>query len=123
MNILVVDDEAVMIDSIRIGLESSGHRVFMAHSAREAMDLLYFKGRRIDLVITDYLMPKMDGIDLLKAIRRRYPDLPVLIMTAFANKEMSVDAIKNRCQGFIEKPFNLDLLIDEIERITPRPKT
>jgi DNA-binding NtrC family response regulator len=123
MNILVVDDEAVMIDSIRIGLESSGHRVFMAHSAQEAMDQLYFKGRRIDLVITDYLMPKMDGIDLLKAIRRRYPNLPVLIMTAFANKEMTMDAIKNRCQGFIEKPFNLDLLIDEIERITPRPKT
>jgi DNA-binding NtrC family response regulator len=122
MNILVVDDEAVMLESIRIGLESNGHRVFQAHSAQEALDQLYFNGHRIDLVATDYLMPTMNGIDLLKAIRRRHPTLPVILITAYADKWLAIEALKNRCDSLIEKPFSLDQLVAEIERIKLHPE-
>jgi DNA-binding NtrC family response regulator len=117
MNILVVDDEAVLLESIRIGLESNGHRVFEAHNAQEALDQLYFEGHRIDLVATDYLMPTMNGIDLLKEIRRSYPTLPVIIMTGYADKNMVIEALRNRCNSVIEKPFAPDELASEIERV------
>ena len=117
MNILVVDDEAVMVESIRIGLESSGYRVFEAFSAQQALDHLNQGGQMIDLVVTDYLMPKMNGLDLLGAVRRSHPVLPVIIMTAYAETSLVIEAMKNHCDSFIEKPFSLDQLITEIERI------
>ena len=120
MNILVVDDEPAMAESIRIGLESMGHRAFEALSAQQALDLLYHGGHRIDLIATDYLMPAMNGIDLLKAVRRSHPTLPVMILTAYAETSLVIEALKNRCDSFIEKPFSLDQLVAEIERIKRR---
>jgi signal transduction histidine kinase len=117
MNILVVDDEAVMLESIRIGLESNGYRVFEALSAQQALDQLYHGNHRIDLVATDYYMPTMNGIDLLEAVRRSHPTLPVMIMTAYAETSLVIEALKHHCDSFIEKPFSLDHLIAEIERI------
>lgn len=117
MNILVVDDEAVMLESIRIGLESNGYRVFEAFSAQQALDQLYHGGHRIDLVATDYYMPTMNGIDLLEAVRRSYPTLPVILMTAYAETSLVIEALKHHCDSFIEKPFSLDHLIAEIERV------
>jgi DNA-binding NtrC family response regulator len=71
----------------------------------------------IDLVVADYLMPTMNGLDLLAAVRRSHPALPVILMTAYARTSLVVEASRNRCDGFIEKPFNFDQLVAEIERI------
>jgi putative two-component system response regulator len=117
MNILVVDDEAVMIESIRLGLENNGYRVFEALSAQQALHQLDHGGHHIDLVATDYSMPTMNGIDLLKVVRRSHPSLPIMLMTAYAETSLVIDALKNHCDGFIEKPFSLDQLVAEIERI------
>ena len=117
MNVLIVDDETVMLDSLRIALESNGYRVFQALGAQQAINFLCQGGHRIDLVATDYLMPTMNGIELLEAVRRTHPLLPVIIMTAYAETRLVIEAMKNRCDGFIEKPFSLDKLIAEIERI------
>jgi signal transduction histidine kinase len=117
MNILLVDDEPVLVESIRIGLENRGYVVIEANSARKAMDLLHRGGHIIDLVITDYIMPAMNGMDLLAAIRRNRPTLPVMIMTAYADTSLVIEAMKNHCNAFIEKPFTPGELISEIERI------
>jgi signal transduction histidine kinase len=117
MTILVVDDEAVMAESIRIGLENKGYRVIKAYSARQALDKLSSGEHSIDLVVTDYLMPTMNGLDLLAAVRRSHPSLPVILMTAYAQTSLVIDALRNHCDSFIEKPFNLDQLVAEIERI------
>jgi len=117
MNILVVDDEAVLVESIKIGLQSRGYRVIAAYGAKEALDCLRHGGQRIDMVITDYLMPEMSGIDLLIKIRKMAPDLPVVLMTAYGETKLVVEAMKNKCDGFIEKPFTLDRLTAEIEDI------
>jgi len=117
MNILVVDDEAVLVESIKIGLQSKGYQVTAAYGGQEAIDHLLEGGQRIDMVITDYLMPGMNGIDLLVAIRQRAPTLPVVLMTAYGETKLVIEALKNKCDGFLEKPFTLDHLIQEIEDI------
>jgi signal transduction histidine kinase len=117
MNILLVDDEPILVESIRIGLENRGYPVIGANSARQALDLLHRGGHTIDLVITDYMMPAMNGMELLAAIRRNRPTLPVMIMTAYADTSLVIEAMKNHCDAFIEKPFTPVALISEIERV------
>ena len=117
MNILLVDDEPVLVESIRIGLENKGYVVIEANNARKAMDLLHRGGQIIDLVITDYMMPAMNGMELLTTIRRNRPTLPVMIMTAYADTSLVIEAMKNHCDAFIEKPFTPEALISEIERV------
>ena len=119
MDILIVDDDAKMVESIRIGLESSGYHACEALSGKQAMDQLCLEGCRIGIVVTDYLMPAMNGVDLLKAIRQHNPFMPVILMTAYAETSTVIEAFQNYCNGFIEKPFRLDQLIAEIERVTP----
>lgn len=120
MNILVVDDEVVMVDSIRIGLESRGYQVVEAYSAHQALELLAHDDHRIDLVITDYLMTPTNGLELLAAIRKHQPTLPVIIMTAYGEKGLVVQVLKNRGNSFIDKPFSLEQLVAEIENIKPQ---
>jgi DNA-binding NtrC family response regulator len=91
--------------------------VFEALNTIEALEQLESMTCRVDLVLTDYVMPGKDGIGLLKKIREKYDELPVIIMTAYKEKGMLIDAIRNRCDGFIEKPFNVDQLINEIQRV------
>lgn len=117
MNILVVDDETMLIDSITIGLTNNGYQVFAAPNAQQALEQLSSQNQKIDLVITDYLMPGMNGLELLVAIRGSHPTLPVMIMTAYTETRLVIEALKNHCDGFISKPFRLDQLIAEIERI------
>lgn len=120
MNILVVDDEIMMVESIKIGLISKGYGVVGVNNAQEAMDFLAREDHGIDLVITDYLMPITNGMDLLLAVRKDNPTLPVLIMTAYADASLVIEALKNGCAGFVEKPFSREQLVAEINRIEQR---
>lgn len=120
MNILIVDDETAMANSLRIGLETKGYRAVHAYSGRQALDFIVHGDQTVNLVIADYLMPGMNGFELIKALRKTIPTLPVIIMTAYAEKNLAIKALKIRCDGFIEKPFNLDQLVEEIERIRLR---
>jgi two-component system NtrC family sensor kinase len=115
MNILVVDDERIQLESLKLGLNSKGYQVAVALNAEVAFEHLD-KGNKIDLVITDYAMPGMNGMELLKNIREKHGDLPVIMMTAYGEKRLAIDALHNRCHSFIEKPFTLDQLTHEIER-------
>jgi signal transduction histidine kinase len=117
MNILVVDDEVVMLDSIKIGLTNNGHQVTTALNALQALEQLFSQDQKIDLIITDYLMPGMTGLELLEAIRETHPALPVIIITAYTETSLVIDALKNHCDGFLTKPFSLDQLITEIDRV------
>ena len=118
MNVLVVDDDRVQLETLRRGLRSKGYHVFEALDGNEALkNLLLAASNRIDLVLSDYVMPGMNGIQLLKEIRRDYRSMPVILMTAFGERDLVIEALRNRCDGFIEKPFTLDQLVEEIERV------
>jgi CheY-like chemotaxis protein len=118
MNILVVDNNAVWLETLKRGLKISGHEVMEAISANEAlMNLSNPNKPGIDLVLTDYVMAEMNGIELLKEIRMNYGLLPVIIMTAYAENSLLIEGFRNHCNGFIEKSSTLDQLMQEIKKV------
>jgi len=116
MNIMVVDDEILSVASLARGLRSKGHQVVTLQSAYDALAIIASDGSSIDLIVTDYQMPEMNGIDFLRNIRQEKKRIPVIIMTALADQKIMVVALKAGCDGFLAKPFNLDELSLEIEK-------
>ena len=118
MNILVVDNNAVWLETLKRGLKTRGYQTLEALGAIEALEKLSNPNTpAIDLVLTDYLMSEMNGIELLKEIRKKYGALPVILMTAYEEKVLLLDAFRNHCNGFAVKPFTLDQLMQEINRV------
>lgn len=113
--ILIVDDKRIQLKTLRRGLRTRGYRVFEAISGKQALDHLE-KDETIDLVLTDYAMPEMNGIELLKKIRETNKTIPVIIMTAYGDKDLVIEAMHYRCNGFIDKPFDMDELLEEIQQ-------
>jgi len=115
--ILVVDDEPLVCDAVKMMLSFDGHVVETAANGREALAL--FDHRKFDLVITDLEMPNMKGDELAAAIKTRDPNQPVVMITAYA--EM-LEAAGNRLSGVdcvISKPFLLENLREAITKVTP----
>lgn len=125
INILVVDDIENMrrlITSMLLKLKY--HRVSQASSGREAWTKLQNAKEPFDLVISDWNMPQMSGLDLLKAIRKdaNFSDLPVLMVTAETVRENIIAAVKFKVNGYIVKPFTPATLEEKIEDIFSKIK-
>ena len=114
--ILLVDDDALVAMTTAAMLEDLGHEVIETHSGDHALAVLR-EGQAIDLLITDYAMPKMNGAQLAKAVRGMRPDLPILLASGFAELPDYRDADVPR----ISKPFQQDLLAREIGKLV-RPR-
>ena len=71
----------------------------------------------VDVVLTDVMMPQMNGLDLLRAIKERTPDQPVIVMTGYADKEVVLKALKADADDFISKPINLLQLKTTIDKV------
>jgi DNA-binding NtrC family response regulator len=111
--ILVVDDQEMMRDSLSATLKRDGHEVAASAEPQAALALL--RQARYDLLITDLRMPKVSGIDLLTETKALRPDMPVVLMTAFATVQTAVEAMKRGAYDYIQKPFDGDqikLLVD-----------
>ncbi|MBW2095518.1 MAG: response regulator [Deltaproteobacteria bacterium] len=117
MNILLVDDEMDQLQSLRIGLRAKGHHVLETSSAEEAIRYLANNEMEVHLVITDYLLPGMNGLDVVKAIRKNNKILPIILMTAYGENNLFIEAFRSGCDSYIEKPFAMDELMGEIERV------
>jgi len=100
LTILAVDDDSLVLLNMVAMLEDLGHRVIEAASAKEALAILR-QDNTIDLVITDQAMPQMTGLELVRAIAREWPSLPVLIATGYAELAGGIDADVPR----LEKPY------------------
>lgn len=117
--ILAVDDEKDMTRLLQRTLELEINcRVSMAFSAKMAMSIL--EQEAFDLVVCDIRMPGMDGFELLEHIKSNYPDLTVVILTAFGNIESAVKAIKKGAYDYIPKPFERDEIIFKIQKALER---
>src|SRR4051812_31151421 len=113
--ILVVDDQEMMRDSLATTLVREGHEVIAAGDGAAAITRLS-SGTRFDLLITDLKMPKMTGLELLTEVKKLRPELPVVLMTAFATVNTAVEAMKLGAYDYIQKPFDGDEIKILIER-------
>jgi heterodisulfide reductase subunit A len=115
-NILVVDDELIVRDSLKEWLEvEGGFRVAMAESGPEALERIKTDGYQ--LMLLDIKMPGMDGVEVLQKAKELFPDLPVVMMTAYATVETAVEAMKIGAMDYLIKPFDPDALIPKIVQI------
>ena len=107
-NVLVVDDEPKLCDLLTQALSQNGIQVFSAGNGLHALKVLGEED--IDLVISDWRMPGMDGPALLAEIKVRYPTLPVIVMTAYSTVKNAVQSMRNGAYDYIAKPFDIDEL-------------
>ncbi|PUA44000.1 sigma-54-dependent Fis family transcriptional regulator [Pseudomonas protegens] len=107
-NLLVVDDEPKLCDLLSSALSQDGIQVFTASNGLHALKVL--EQEDIDLVISDWRMPGMDGPQLLGEIKQRYPNLPVIVMTAYSTVKNAVQSMRNGAYDYIAKPFDIDEL-------------
>ncbi len=105
-NVLVVDDEEVIRNICLRSLEKKGYNVGLAENGINALDRI--REGTYEIVFTDIKMPMMDGLELLEIIKRDFPHLEVVIMTAFATIESAIDAMKKGAYDFILKPVKPD---------------
>lgn len=102
--ILLVDDEPAILDILKEYLNQNRYISLKATSAEEALELL--GENRVDAVITDIMLPKMDGIELMGKIKEKNPNMPVIIITGFSGRHTPQDVISMGADGFFSKPFN-----------------
>lgn len=110
--VLIVDDEAVIRDLCKRVLHD--YHIVEAGDGAEALEIFMRGG--IDVILSDVMMPKMDGIELLKTLKEREPTMVVIIMTGFADKELILKALKADADDFITKPLNLLQLKSAIDK-------
>ena len=112
--ILIVDDEEVSLFSLKNHLILHGYDVVSAQCGKEALSQL--AAEAVDLLISDLVMPEMDGIQLMQAAKERYPTLPFIVMTAKGSIESAVTAIQMGALDYLEKPFDPQRFIVAIQR-------
>jgi DNA-binding NtrC family response regulator len=118
-SILIIDDERDMLQLLKRSLEPDIKcRIQTAQSGKEGLQIL--AREPVDLVLADIKMPAMDGLELLELIKRDYPDLTVVMMTAFGGVETAVEAMRCGAYDFITKPFDHETLLVRLEKALER---
>ncbi|HET7438111.1 MAG TPA: sigma-54 dependent transcriptional regulator, partial [Nitrospira sp.] len=113
--ILVIDDDADMREMVHDMLKDRGHQVTTAGSGQEALKLLGEGDYAV--VLSDLRMKGMQGIELLTEIKKTFPDISVILMTAFGSVETAVEAMKHGASDYLAKPVKKDELIRVVERV------
>ncbi len=118
--VLIVDDERFFRDLLGEMLTARGHLVRTASSGEEAARLL--AGERIDVLVTDIIMPGMDGIQLVREARARYPELEAIAFTGHEDVRLAVGAMKAGCADFLMKPIDREELGRTVDRALERAR-
>jgi len=112
--VVVIDDDQYVLDFLKELLEEHGLRVVPFSDGFEAMN--YCQNEDVDVVVSDIRMPRISGIQLLETMHEFDSDLPVILVTAYADLGTAVEAIKQKAFDFLIKPFKADLFINAVER-------
>ena len=118
MNVLIVDDFATMRRIIRGALKSIGfNNIFEAEDGKGAMKILAHED--IDLIMSDWIMPNMDGLELLKIIRadEKLKNIPFIMVTAEGQKKNVMDALESGVNSYIVKPFTPEILLAKLKKV------
>ena len=113
-NILVVDDEIEMRIALETTLKREGHHITLAENGKQALEKL--NEDSFDLVLTDVKMPKMNGVELLKALKKKSPKTVAIMMTAYGDIDNAVETIKAGAFDYLLKPFSAEILVATVNR-------
>jgi len=116
-SVLLVEDEQSLGDVLAMILNGCGFRVTVVANGKRALDLL--AGSKPDLIITDYMMPVMNGVDMTRAVRANpaFAAIPILMLSGAAPEALRHDS--SLFNGFLRKPVEIDVLLGEIARLVP----
>jgi two-component system response regulator HydG len=117
-HILVVDDERGILDSLQKIFEREAYRVTTTDSGEEALDVV--RAEPVEVVLADIMMPKMSGIDLLRAVKAISPSIEVVMMTAFGSVENAVECMREGAYDFITKPLKRAIVVRSVQRALER---
>lgn len=117
-NILLVEDDVNLQTVLADYLRSRDYVVEQASNGAEAWDLIMIK--HYDLVISDIMMPKTNGYELLKLIRQKSEKLPVIMLSAKTDRDEIIRAYELGCDDYVTKPFSMDILICKIDAVVRR---
>lgn len=115
--VLVVEDDAGLREALIDTLNLGGYRCIEAESGEEA--LLHLKQHKVDIVVSDVQMPGMSGLDLLKSIKAAYPNLPMLMMTAYGTIDDAVQAMRDGACNYMSKPIAPEVLLSMVSQYVP----
>ncbi len=116
--VLVVDDEASNLASLQKIFEREHMRVLVADGAKAALDLV--RRHRVEVVLTDLMMPGVSGVELLRAIKEVAPDTEVVVMTAYGTVETAVQAMREGAYDFVEKPLKRMTIVKSVRKAAER---
>jgi two-component system, cell cycle sensor histidine kinase and response regulator CckA len=120
LSVLVVDDEtAVRRFACRV-LERAGYGIFEATDGVEALELIESRGGALEAVVSDIVMPRMNGVELMQALSLSQPELPVILMSGYATAALTDLGIATPC-SILPKPFSSERLLAEVSRCIRRP--
>ena len=112
--IMIIDDEKIVGDMAKLSLEQEGYAVETFLSAEPALERL--KEEKFDVVVTDLKMKGIDGMEVLRIVKRLYPKTKVIMITAFANLDAAIEALRGDVHDFFPKPVRIKELKVSIQR-------
>ena len=119
--VMLVDDEKPFVETMLKRLGKRNLNVLPAYSGQEALDTLE-KNRNMDVVILDVKMPGMDGIETLGKVKKEYPLIEVIMLTAHATVESAIEGMKQGAYDYLMKPCDIDQLIAKVEEAANKKK-
>src|SRR6266446_6516427 len=114
-SILVVDDEKAIQEILAFTLTAEGYEVATVGSGEEALTRV--EQQDFDVILTDIVMPGVDGLEVLERSRLLNPRASVIVMTAYAALETAISALRGGACDFLEKPFSIDVLKERVQRL------
>lgn len=112
--ILVIEDDQRLASLLQTGIEEAGHHVLLAYDAEMALRLLKSENKQINLVISDIILPGMNGIELCKCIRTEQPQIPILMLTALGTTDDKLEGFDAGADDYMTKPFDFRELLARI---------
>lgn len=112
-HILIVEDEEGIVQFLKQGLEEEGYLVSAANDGKEGLKL--FQNDKFDLLLLDWMLPKMTGLELCKTIRQVNTNVPIIFLTAKDTVQETVEGLKSGANDYIKKPFSFDELVERIK--------
>lgn len=112
---LIVDDDQIVLDSCRRVLEADGFEVYLVPGAEKALEAL--ENNTYELLLIDVKMPGRDGMYLMRKVKAKWPQVPILVMSGYPTPETIADGFKLGAELFIAKPFTPDELLEAVHQV------